>query len=66
MGTPQVRWREIHQSARSPTIGVIRFSPGRGSTHVSDGLQGLIPEPATEANHCSVARKMVGFLVRQS
>ena len=22
--------------------------------------------PSTEANHCSVARKMVGFFVRQS
>ena len=31
MGTPQVRWREIHQSGRPSTMFAIRLSPHSGN-----------------------------------
>ena len=81
MGTPQTRWREMHQSGRVWIMFDRRSSPHAGShftflispsVRVRAAVSSL---PATaarrmrgvsiEMNHCSVARKITGLWQRQ-
>ena len=72
MGTPQTRWREMHQSGRVAIMLEMRSSPQAGS-HLtflissSATLRSVPPLslPSMEMNHCSVARKMTGLWQRQ-
>ena len=74
MGVPQDRWREMHQSGTPGDHGVDAVAalgghPG-GAVHA---LQAQLPQglalPGSSSsmvmNHCSVARKKMGVLVRQ-
>ncbi len=74
-GTPQARWRESTQSGRVSTIERMRFSPACG-THLVSRIACMArsrkvfsPEPlnglSIAANHCGVARKITGALLRQ-
>src|ERR1041385_6397342 len=73
IGTPQARWREIHQSGRPEIILAIRSSPQEGShfTFLMSSRVRLrkVPPPfilaSMEMNHCSVARKITGLWQRQ-
>ena len=67
MGTPHVRCLEMHQSLRPSVMDVILFSPDSG-IHLTRLIasNAVCLNPSTDANHWSVARVMVGFLVRQS
>ena len=57
----------MHQSPRSRTIASIRLRPLSGiQVTAAIAARASSRKPSTEANHCSVARKIVGFLVRQS
>ena len=57
----------MHQSPRSLTIASMRLRPLAGShSTAAIASSAAARKPSTEANHCSVARKIVGFLVRQS
>ena len=72
MGTPHTRWRERHQSGRASIMPRMRFLPhegihcvvsiSRSASWRSDFASSASPR---RANHCSVARKMMGFLQRQ-
>ena len=67
IGTPHERCREMHQSERPLTIGRMRFEPDSGMNSTeSNAFNASSLNPSTEQNHCSVARKIVGFFVRQS
>jgi hypothetical protein len=67
MGTPHDRWREMHQSFLPETIGRMRFAPEAGMNSMSSNAASASSlNPSTEANHWLVARKIVGFFVRQS
>ena len=45
----------------------MRFSPCAGIQRTDEiAFKASSLKPATEANHCSVARKIVGFFVLQS
>ena len=65
MGTPQVRWREMHQSGRPSTIERIRLSPQAG-IHWVASMAAMAPLrkplPSMAMNHCGVARKIKGVL----
>ena len=77
MGTPQTRWREMHQSGRVAIMLEIRSSPHAGSHFTflisssvrvrsvssSDFPSGI--GVSIEMNHCSVARKITGLWQRQ-
>ena len=68
IGTPHDRWRLMHQSGRSETIASIRVWPHAGSQRTSSIAFKVRPRRSlwsTEMNHCSVARKITGFLHRQ-
>ncbi len=68
IGTPQDRWRLMHQSGRSETIASIRDWPQSGSHRTSSIAFMVRPRRSlwsTPMNHCSVARKITGFLQRQ-
>ena len=72
MGTPQMRWREMHQSGRVAIMLEMRSSPQAGSHFTlrissSARLRSVPPgsSPSMEMNHCSVARKMMGLWQRQ-
>ena len=72
MGTPQMRWREMHQSGRVAIMLEMRSSPQAGSHFTlrissSARLRSVPPgsSPSIEMNHCSVARKMMGLWQRQ-
>ena len=57
----------MHQSLRPLTIGRIRLAPDAGTNSIlSSSASASSRNPSTDANHCSVARKIVGFFVRQS
>ena len=57
----------MHQSDRDCVIAVIRFSPIGGIHFVFlIAARASSRKPSTDANHCEVARKIVGFFVRQS
>src|SRR3954454_7508896 len=72
MGTPQMRWREIHQSGRVAIMLLMRSSPQSG-IHLtflissSDRCRKVLSSTldSMEMNHCSVARKMTGLWQRQ-
>ena len=66
MGRPHRRWREMHQSARSRIMEIIRSLPQAG-THrtLSQAATAWSLKASTEQNHWGVARKMMGFLHRQ-
>jgi hypothetical protein len=68
MGTPQVRWREMHQSGRPATMPSMRAWPQSG-THCTSGMVFMAssrrPFCSMLMNHCGVARKMMGVLWRQ-
>ncbi len=69
MGTPQVRWREMVQSGRVESMPWMRSRPQAG-THVTAwsicaSAFWRRPVVSIEMNHCGVARKMTGFLLRQ-
>ena len=67
MGTPQVRCREMHHSLRPEVKAVMRFFPPLGTHSTPSIASSASPlKASTLANHWSVARKMVGFFVRQS
>ena len=77
MGTPQMRWRLMHQSGRVAIMLVMRSLPHAGSQTTLSissiaSLRKLVSEPSTRftgvsmpMNHCSVARKMTGWWQRQ-
>ena len=68
MGTPQVRWREMHQSGRPSTMDRMRFSPHEGIQFTSPmALSAPLRRPAASMlmNHWGVVRKMTGDLWRQ-
>src|SRR5947209_18699541 len=72
IGTPQTRWREMHQSGRPFTILAMRSSPHSGShlTFLISSSARVRNVPpcngvSIEINHCSVARKITGLWQRQ-
>jgi hypothetical protein len=69
MGTPHSRWREMHQSGRVAIMLPMRSSPQAGYQRTfliaSSVRSRSRPSPSRAMNHCSVARKMIGFLHRQ-
>jgi hypothetical protein len=68
MGTPQVRWREMHQSGRLRDHAVdAGLAPVRHPAHLADLGRAPLRSPAWSMlmNHCGVARKMIGVLCRQ-
>jgi len=68
MGTPQSRWREMHQSGRVAIMLPIRSCPHAGyqrTVAMASRARWRRPPVSRPMNHCSVARKMMGFLQRQ-
>lgn len=69
MGTPQYRWRLMHQSGRSSTIDPMRLEAQAGIQRTLSSIcsSALSRKPvlSMETNHCVVARKITGFLQRQ-
>ncbi len=69
IGTPQARWREMHQSGRVSIIERRRLRPRAGTKRVSSmaasALSRRRPAPSIGMNHCAVARKITGALERQ-
>ena len=73
MGTPQVRWREMHQSGLLPSMASMRARPQSGyqatfatsAQAASSRPSSCVPRSRIPMNHCGVARKMRGVLVRQ-
>jgi hypothetical protein len=68
IGTPQARWREMHQSGRCSIIARMRFSPLGGNQRVSSIACSAFARRsfvAIEMNHCGVLRKISGALERQ-
>ena len=67
MGTPHDRCLEMHQSFLPETIGRMRLEPEAGINSMSSrAVKASSLNPSTLANHWLVARKIVGFFVRQS
>ncbi len=71
MGTPQLRWRDTHQSGRFLIMASNRARPQDGKNCVSStalfasSRSGLSSPCSMPMNHCGVARKMMGVLWRQ-
>ena len=69
IGTPQARWREMHQSGRASTMPRMRFLPWGGTQRVASIAASAFarsrPAPSIGMNHCGVARKISGALERQ-
>ena len=68
IGTPQARWREMHQSGRFSIMPWMRSLPQAGIQFTLSMLSSAFFRRSfvsMEMNHCSVARKMTGFLQRQ-
>src|SRR6202047_2861931 len=77
IGTPQMRWREMHQSGRVAIMLEIRSSPQAGSQttclissrarwrNVVGTPSGVTIGVSMPMNHCSVARTMMGLWQRQ-
>ena len=68
IGTPQARWREMHQSGRLSTIEPMRFLPCDGNQRVASIAASAFsrkPFFSMPMNHCGVARKITGALERQ-
>ena len=76
IGSPQERCREMHQSGRVSSMPRMRLRPQSGTKLISDAVAPMAISrkdlPAcpvgrsTPTNHCSVQRKIVGVLLRQS
>ncbi len=57
----------MHQSFCPDAMWGMRFDPDAGINSIpSNAARASSLKPATEANHWLVARKIVGFFVRQS
>ena len=66
MGRPHLRWREMHQSARSRIMEIMRSLPHSGTQRTSSQARTASSlKASTEQNHWGVARKMIGCLQRQ-
>src|SRR5438132_12913325 len=72
IGTPQTRWREMHQSGRVAIMLEMRSSPHAGSDFtflISSSVRlGSVPRSngvSIELNHSSVDRKRNGLWQRQ-
>ena len=68
IGTPQVRWREMHQSGRLAIMPVMRCSPHAGvqrTPRMSRSVWARSPRCSMLMNHWGVARKITGVLWRQ-
>ncbi len=68
MGTPQTRWREMHQSGRVAIMLEMRSSPQSGihlHSVMASSARCRRSLRSMPMNHCSVARKMVGLWQRQ-
>ena len=69
IGTPQLRWREMHQSGRSATMAPMRFLAQAGIHSTSELMARRASSRraflSMETNHWSVARKMTGSWQRQ-
>ena len=68
IGTPQVRWREMHQSGRDSIMPVMRCSPHAGvhsTPLMSRSVWARSCARSMLMNHCGVARKITGDVWRQ-
>ena len=68
IGTPQVRWREMHQSGRPAIMLVMRSSPQPGIQRtrlIAASASARRPALSMLMNHCGVARNATGVLWRQ-
>ena len=69
IGTPQARWRLMHQSGRAATMLPMRLRPWSGTKSVSamawSAWARMFSGPSMRMNHCGVARKISGALLRQ-
>src|SRR5581483_10323391 len=68
IGTPQARWRDRHQSGRVSIMFLIRSRDHLGihcTFSISASARRRSARWSTFKNHCSVARKINGFLQRQ-
>ena len=68
IGTPHARWREMHQSGRFSIMPRMRSLPQAGTQFTVWMFSTVFFRRSfvfIEMNHCSVARKMTGFLQRQ-
>ena len=61
IGTPQARWREMHQSGRFANMPVMRSRPQAGihRTALASALA-VSRRPSMLMNHCDVAMKITG------
>jgi hypothetical protein len=73
IGTPQARWREMHQSGRLATMLWMRSRPHAG-IHRTPSIASIAAarsgRPSASGasirmNHCAVARKITGLWHRQ-
>src|SRR4249920_3502617 len=68
IGTPHTRCRDKHQSGLLAIIPLIRSLP-QGGIHWTCSISASVffrrSFVSIDTNHCSVARKMTGFLQRQ-
>ena len=69
MGTPQLRWREMHQSGRKAIMLWMRSLPQAGIHSTSRSMASRAfwrsPPASMAMNHWVVARKITGSLQRQ-
>ncbi len=69
IGTPQARWRLMHQSGRAAIIEPMRLRPWSGTKCVAamaaSALSRMCSGPSMRMNHCGVARKISGAFDRQ-
>ena len=68
IGTPQARWREMHQSGRVSIIPRSRRCPEAGTKRVASTASSAVcrsPVASIEMNHCGVLRKIRGAFDRQ-
>ena len=69
IGTPQARWRLMHQSGRLATIEPSRLRPCSGTKCVfaiaSSAFSRMRSGPSRRMNQFGVARKISGALERQ-
>ena len=68
IGTPQARWREMHQSGRVSIMPRRRFCPVFGTKRVASTAASALsrrPVRSMLMNHCGVLRKISGAFERQ-
>ena len=62
IGTPQARWREMHQSGRVRNMPVMRSRPQSGIQRTPlASATAASRRPSMLMNHCDVARKITGW-----